>query len=270
MPTGRECPRHAQPSVLLCGKRQSKACLCFRPDRGAGKAGGFRGPRSIVSTGHLPGLRLTLLSLGALQVTSCCPETFPGTLWTAPLESGARPARCTQPPSGEPSGERQGFCPLRPQGHRAAVQGPPSVHSCSAQGSGVPRTQTPHPEGVGRLFGERQPGGQPGGLPFSTWSVFPGLCSPARTKQLRSSSSALTPCSGRRSGQGWLLPGGSGGSPRRLLAVTRGPCSAGFTVSVHTGRLLLVSVSLCPCVPLSMRTPVLLDEGPPGSRATSS
>ena len=36
--------------------------------------------------------------------------------------------------------DRQGFCPLPQHGHRAALQGPPSIHSCPAQGS---------PEGVG-------------------------------------------------------------------------------------------------------------------------
>lgn len=46
--------------------------------------------QSIVSAGHPPGPRLALVSLGALQVTDCCPETFLGTfhrqhLWKVQL-----------------------------------------------------------------------------------------------------------------------------------------------------------------------------------------
>lgn len=101
--------------------------------------------RSIVSTGHPPGPRLTLVSLGALQVTGCHPETLLGTfhrqhLWKVKL---------ILPTAPRPSVDRQGFCPLPLHGHRAALQGPPSIHSCPAQGNGAPQTQIPHPEGMG-------------------------------------------------------------------------------------------------------------------------
>ena len=198
-----------------------------------------------MSTGHLPSLRLTLVSLGALQVTSWCPETFLGTLcgqhlWKVELILPTAPS----PHLGSHLGTDRAsvlslhrFTVLLCKGRLQSAAAPPK-----AAGHPEPR----HPILKAQVGGFRR--GRPGvdqvAFPSPRGQCFLASAAQHRTEQLRNSSNALTPCSGCRSGQGWLLPGGSGGSPQRLLVVTRVPCSPGFTVSVHMGHLLLVSVSL--------------------------
>ena len=224
---------------------KAKAYLCFRPDREAGKARGFRGPRSIVSAGHLPGLRLMLVSLGVLQVMSWCPETFLGTLCGQHLLKVELVLPTAPSPhlGSHPGTDRASV----PSLHRVTVlldKGRLQSTAALPKAAGHPELRHPILKAQVGGFRRGSPGVDQVAFPSPRGQCFLASTAQHRTEQLRNSSNALTPCSGCRSGQGWLLPGVSGGSPRKLLVVTRVPCSPGFTVSVHTGHLLLVSVSL--------------------------
>ena len=187
-----------------------------------------------MSTGHLPSLRLTLVSLGALQVMSWCPETFLGTLcgqhlWKVELILPTAPS----PHLGShPGTDRASVLSL----HRVTML----LCKGRLQSAAAPPKAAGHPEPRHPIL-KAQVGGFRRGSPGVDQVAFPsprGQCFLAsaaqhRTEQLRNSSNALTPCSGCRSGQGWLLHGGSGGSPQRLLVVTRVPCSPGFTLEAR-------------------------------------
>lgn len=217
-----------------------------------------------MSAGHLPGLRLALLSLGALQRRQAAVLKFRGHcgqhLWKVELVPPAAPS----PHLGSRLGRDRSSAPPSTgspwQGHPQSTAAPPKTAGC-------PKLRYPILKAQVGCLGRRQPGGQQVAFPSPRGWCFLVSAAQHGAKQLRNSSSALIPCSGAQVWAGLVAPWGLREGPPRAPGGDRGLCSAGFTVSVHTGCLLLVSVSLS-LFPWGHQSYWM--RGPPGSRVTSS